>query len=170
MKLIVIINKSTKTVVDSYIAKEIKQSNFAGPWGNADLFLHVEISPTLDPECLQVDENFSITADLSKVELKQHANALRVYELVVTKAMHFGTSLMRQFAAENIVLGITQDGKTSEVRIKMGEVINALVTGSLYDAIDQANAITDFDDKYVTPVRIRAFVNKIQDYLGIPRT
>jgi hypothetical protein len=51
----------------------------------------------------------------------------------------------------------------------MGEVIGALQTGSLYEAIVNAKAVPsgNKDATFITDVRILSFVNKIESYLGI---
>lgn len=91
---------------------------------------------------------------------------------IVKSARRFAQDLMDSFAAENIELGITQAGKTAQVRIAMANVINACQTGSLYDAIAQAKAIPaeNKDATFVTDARILAFINAIEDYLGAPRS
>jgi hypothetical protein len=84
-------------------------------------------------------------------------------------AKTFGEQLMKEFATENIVMGITQDGMTSAVRKAMTEVILALTTASLYDAIAEAKAIPaeKKDPKYITDARLLSFINKIEAYLEI---
>ena len=91
---------------------------------------------------------------------------------IVGNAIAFGTSLMVEFAAENVAMGITQDGMTNHVRKAVSEVTNCLMTGSLYDAIAEIRGIPVEmkDPKYLTDVRLLAFINKIEDYLGIPRS
>lgn len=90
-------------------------------------------------------------------------------ENAVGNAMGFGAKMLREFAAENILLGITQDGKTKSVRRAMSEVISALSTGSLYDAIDELRSIPEEskDLKYITNARLLDAVNKIEAYLGL---
>lgn len=89
-------------------------------------------------------------------------------EKIVRAAMAFGNELIVEFSTENIMLGITQDGMTKQVRQNMSEVISALVTGSLYDAIDEVDAIPESakDGKYITDERLQQYKAKIQEYLG----
>jgi len=89
-------------------------------------------------------------------------------EKIVRAAMEFGNNLIVEFSTENIMLGITQDGMTKQVRQNMSEVISALITGSLYDAIDEVDAIPESakDDKYITDERLQQYKAKIQEYLG----
>lgn len=93
-------------------------------------------------------------------------------ESAVANARLFGSNLVDRFAAENIALGITYYGRTSQVRKAMAEVINALQTGSLYDAIAEAKAIppTAYDDRFLTAARLLVFVNTIEDYLEAARS
>lgn len=91
---------------------------------------------------------------------------------VLTPAITKGQELIITFAAENISLGITQAGMTTQVRTVTADVVSALNTGSLYDAITAARAIpsASYDTTFVTAARLLTFVNKIEDYLGIPRS
>lgn len=86
----------------------------------------------------------------------------------VTGAIAFGQKLLTEFSAENISLGITQDGQTKSVRTKMAQVTAALQTGSLYDALDECMAIqqADYDVKYITAARLVLYGNKLRAYLG----
>lgn len=94
------------------------------------------------------------------------------YRSIVTNAAAFGAQLIASFAADNVRLGITQAGMTTTVRLATADVTSALQTGSLYDAISAAKAIpsASYDSTFITASRILAFVNKIEDYLGIPRS
>jgi hypothetical protein len=104
---------------------------------------------------------------LSQIATYQQTLAFRIED-----AMNFGSKIMVEFTTENIIMGITQDGKTSSVRKTLSEVIICLSTGSLYDAIAEIKAIPadKKDIKYLTNERLTIFVNKIEDYLQIPRT
>jgi len=88
---------------------------------------------------------------------------------VIYAATVFGRQLLEEFAAENVLLGITQAGMTATVRQNCAEIVDALGTGALYDAIDQARAIPseDKDETFVTDERLLGFVNKIENYLGL---
>lgn len=89
----------------------------------------------------------------------------------VSRAVAFGNNMIIDFATENVLLGITQLGLTMHVRKVTADVTNALITGSLYDAITEMKKFTeeDMDPIILTPARILAFRNKIEDHLGIPR-
>lgn len=88
----------------------------------------------------------------------------------IASATIFGQNLILEFATENVLLGITQMGMTTHVRTATAGVVNALQTGSLYDAISEAKAIPaeKKDATFVTDARLLIFINKIESYLGIP--
>jgi hypothetical protein len=124
------------------------------------------------PAVPEVTEEFSLVkADyvitLSDISAEVAKQAL---EETVRRAIDFGIQLLVEFASENIALGITADGKTSDVRKAMSEVTSALTTGSLHDAIAEARLIqeADKDDKYITNERLLEYINKIETYLGLP--
>lgn len=87
----------------------------------------------------------------------------------VKSAIAFGQKILEEMSYENVMLGITQAGMTNQVRKRTAEVTSALATGSLYDAIFEARQIPaeDKDATFITDVRLLAFVNKIETYLGI---
>ena len=89
---------------------------------------------------------------------------------ILVPARSFGESLINDFAAENILLGITSSGLTNHVRKTLSETTDCLLTGSLYDAIYEAKAIPaeKKDAVFITNARILGFVNKIEAYLGMP--
>jgi len=95
--------------------------------------------------------------------------AVNVVEAAIANAVAFGMHLLIKFAADNVMLGITQAGMTSTVRAVLGPVIQCLQTGSLYDAMAQCRAIApeSKDATFITDARLLLFVNKIETYLGI---
>jgi len=97
------------------------------------------------------------------------ANAEKALKQAVQNAISFGNQLLVDFAAENISLGITQDGMTKTVRQAMSEVMSAISTGSLYDAIEEIDAIPAEakDAKYITNERLAQYKQRILDYLGV---
>jgi hypothetical protein len=116
-----------------------------------------------------VPAHYEVQEDASLVTAKAQAVALQNVQNILANAKAFGENLMNEFTTENIMLGITADSMTGTVRKNMVEVIMALQTGSLYDAITEAKAIPadKKDAKYITDARLLAFVNKIETYLGV---
>lgn len=86
---------------------------------------------------------------------------------IVRKSFEFGSEMMIQFAEENKALGITQDGKTSQVRSIMKPVRDAVLDGALYDALNELDSIpqSSFDTKYITQARIDKYKNLILEFL-----
>jgi hypothetical protein len=121
--------------------------------------------PAVDP----TEAYWHLVLNEQKVADKAAAEQAAQLDRVLTNAINFGMQIMKDFTKENMVLGITQDGMTGTVRKAMIEVISALQTGSLYDAIAEAKAIPQEskDAKYITDARLLSFVNKIEEYLGI---
>jgi len=93
-----------------------------------------------------------------------------ILDNVIRPARAFGQQVMDEFIAENVLLGITQSGKTNSVRKLMVEVQGALACGSLYDAIYEARQIPveSRDPVFVSAARILQFINRLEGYLGIP--
>lgn len=89
---------------------------------------------------------------------------------ILIPARTFGNQLIDDFAAENILLGITQANMTNSVRKTLSEVTACLMTGSLYDAMLEARAIPNDkkDATFITNARLLAFINKIEIYLNLP--
>jgi len=111
-----------------------------------------------------------MVADSAKAEAKAASDLAKLYSEALTNAIKFGDALVVEFASENMALGITQANKTSSVRKAMSEVLNCLVTGSLYDAMVEVRLIpTESKDAiFLSDARLLAFVNKIETYLKKP--
>lgn len=120
-------------------------------------------------EIVGLAEDFPELAAQMQATKAQEDQAIYIEDKYL-EAKAFGESIMKEFATENIVMGITQDGMTSVVRKAMTEVILALTTASLYDAIAEAKAIPadKKDAKYITDARLLQFINKIETYLQLP--
>lgn len=103
--------------------------------------------------------------------LQAHPKSLDLQKLV-KDAMEFGQSLLQLMAAENVGLGITQAGMTGVVRKRSQEVILALMTGSLYDAMAEARAIPaeHKDGTFISDARLLSIINRIEDYMKLPRS
>lgn len=134
---------------------------------------HIELPEGLDADCVIVQEvegEFVLVEDEALVAAKAQAALEAHITRVLDDAINFGQELIKEFTKENILMGITADGKTGAVRKTMSEAIVALQTGSLYDAIVEAKAVPEDkkDEKYITDERLLAFVNKIEAKLGLP--
>ena len=120
-------------------------------------------------EILVVTDSASTQDEEDITELVNQFIYSKTIESIVNNAIQFGNAVIVEFAAENIALGITQAGMTGPVRQATSEVVSALQTGSLYDAIAECKAIPaeNKDSTFITDTRLLSFVNKIEEYLGI---
>ena len=171
---VVILKRSDLSVMGYYDASAPNQLGYGGPFGDSLQTIHVGISNSLDYRACSFNWNEDgVSVNISEdAELKARlaaADQLVQVQIAIARATAFGQGLMNKFAAQNVQLGITQDGKTGEVLDKMGPIITALQSGSLYEAITRAKEITPdmYDSKYVTHDRIYAFINEIEAYLGL---
>ena len=90
----------------------------------------------------------------------------------VQNARQFGSTIISEFAMENILLGITDERQTTRVIEATKLITAALQTGSLYEAMDEIKRvpIAKIDLKFLTEDRLLSFLHKIEDYLDIKRT
>lgn len=120
-----------------------------------------------------VELNVAVTQvliDQIEAIVPPNATNMSMIQKIVSEAILEGQRLIMEFAAENVAMGITQDGMTSVVRKNLEQVTLALMTGSLYDAITEIRLIPNDqkDLKYITDARLLQFINKIETYLKIP--
>lgn len=174
MAKILIINKADLSIASQYEAEASMQGQYGGPWGRPEETAHVVLAEGMDKRWADIvqDEAGTISAVENAVNkaAAQLADAKAAVHGAVSRAIGFGQAVLTDFATDNVLLGITQDGKTGEVLTKMAGVMQALQSGSLYEAIARAKAIPeeDKDVKYITDARLLEFVNKIEAHLGIP--
>jgi hypothetical protein len=95
-----------------------------------------------------------------------------ILQNILLPARQFGQTIIDEFAAENVLLGITQAGKTGFVRKACREVTDALMTGSLYDALTEVRALPPEvkDPVFLSDTRLLSLMNRVEDYLKIPRS
>lgn len=118
------------------------------------------------------EEDYAAYVDLMAADIDQWnsvKNQLAV-EKSINDAMAFGAQCLREFSAQNVLLGITQAGMTGTVLTILTGVMQALLAGSLYEAIARVKAVdpADYDGTYLNATRCLTFVNKIETYLGVP--
>ena len=97
---------------------------------------------------------------------------LELVKTAVFNAIVFGQKLIVQFSAENVMLGITQAGKTKDVSVYLSELQILLNSGSLYAAIDEidllvAQGIPVELDPFITEIRLLEYKEVLQEYLGL---
>lgn len=93
-------------------------------------------------------------------------------ETAIKKASEFGQKLIMDFAVENVMMGISQAGKTKEVLAFLTPVKIAVDTGSLYAALEELNTLQATTlpaelSPFVTEARLQAMIDKIEKYLGV---
>lgn len=113
----------------------------------------------------------SETLTLLETTVDEHQPQL-TEELVskrIDEAITFGMQLIRQYVVENVMLGITQANMTSTVRVRLAGITDALMTGSLYDALAAISAIPaeHKDGVFISNARLLTFGNKIRVHLGL---
>jgi predicted P-loop ATPase len=91
-------------------------------------------------------------------------------KIVISEAMEFGRTLVVDFAAENVLMGITQAGKTKAVADYLSDVSRYTQTGSLYEVISEIDRLIQEGlpsdlEPFITESRLIAFKQKIIDYL-----
>ena len=86
----------------------------------------------------------------------------------VIKAIESANDLIRQFAAENIAMGITQAGKTKLIADILKDVFYYAQTGSLYECIAAIDAIVILPEyaPFITEERKTDLKNKVLDVLA----
>lgn len=86
----------------------------------------------------------------------------------VKKALNGAADLMSKFCAENIVLGITQAGKTKLIADTLKDVFYYTQTGSLYECLTALDAIvvTPEMSPFLTTQKINDLKSKVLDLLG----
>lgn len=90
----------------------------------------------------------------------------------INDSIVFGNKVIIQAAVENVLLGITQAGKTKEVSDFLSNLQTYLRSGSLYAAIVEIDTLVAGDipseiSTWVNTTRLNQYKTQIQAYLGI---
>jgi hypothetical protein len=123
-------------------------------------YCEVYTPSALSPEDIQILE-----------ALVQSHNPVNMNEIVAKKilgAMQFGKEFMADYGASNVLAGFTIE-QIKYVMTVTADLQAALLTGSLYVALDELAAI-ETDEVIITPAKVTDARHKIQTYLGIPLT
>ena len=152
------VDKLEKEILDSSILAVLSYIN------HYDINLTVVFTSNLSTE------EQSVLSTLVTTHTSTESTYDSIKNSVLIPARELGQQIINDSATENIMLGITQAGKTSIVRKALREVVDCLVTGSLYDAIAEIRAIPQesYDSTFITPVRMLKIINKIETYLKQP--
>lgn len=82
----------------------------------------------------------------------------------ISSAMDFGKQIMVEFAAQNVMRGITID-QVNKITNKFAHIQLLLLNGSLYSALQEIQNLKP--DDWVRQQDIDTFVKKIKTFLGI---
>lgn len=125
----------------------------------------------------QVTAEFSIEVTQALIDTVEaivppQESQVEIVQGIITNAMIFGQKLMVEFAAENVMMGITQAGKTKAIADYLANVIRYIQTGSLYEVINEINALELAGvpvelDPYISTARLDEFKAKVEAYLGV---
>jgi len=146
----------------SKLTLELSQLNISGlSYSHGQVTVHA--IQTLDSnqlDSIQTIINDHIAADPSETVRR-----------IISNAMQFGNELMITFAAENVLMGITQLNKTKDVSDYLANVTRYIQTGSLHEVINEvnrliANGLPEDLAPFITETRLLQFKQKILDYLN----
>jgi hypothetical protein len=136
--------------------------------------------PTMSVLCWFQDALSSEDQTTLNSILSAYVNSLPIETIIqrsISNAQNFGNSLLLEYAAQNVLAGITQAGQTIPVSNYLANLYNYLSAGSLYAGIQEINnLIADTSDAkaalspFLTNDIMYTYLNKIQTYLGIPLT
>lgn len=106
--------------------------------------------------------------------INSHSFDITIQEIVFSKindAIVFGNRMIVQAAVENVLLGITQAGKTKDVSDYLSNLQMYLRSGSLYAAISEidtlkAGSIPSGLSPWVTSARLDTYKTQIQAFLS----
>lgn len=103
-------------------------------------------------------------------QVKQQENIEKQVKSIVIDAKRFGDDLIITFATENILMGITQAGKTKAVSDYLADVTRYAQTGSLYEVVNEIDRLIALGipsdlAPYVTTQRMTDFKQKVLGYL-----
>lgn len=119
------------------------------------------------------DQNLSVEEKNELDSIVSNHNFLTIEEeiqLRVKSAINFGQELILNFAAENVLMGITQAGKTKDVADYLADLTRYAQTGSLYEVINeidrlQAAGLPVDLEPFITQTRLNNFKQQILDFL-----
>lgn len=111
--------------------------------------------------------------DLTAYNVATAPTADQIVNAVVEAAKAFGEKIVKEFKTENVLMGITQQGKTVAVTKYLHWIEHHTLGGSLYAALEeiaakQAEGLPTDLAPFITNDRLNGFKNKIKTYLGIP--
>lgn len=90
---------------------------------------------------------------------------------IIKAARAFGETLMEDFATENVLMGITQAGKTGAASDFLANIARNISTGSLYEVVKEIDrkvllGLPSDLSPFITEARMILIKNKIMEYLS----
>lgn len=151
-------------------------TNADGICSNDTGYTVIEKNPFTDADISTVTAYYSSLTQAGEAA-KMSPTTQQIVQASILNAQTFGNSLLLQYAAQNVLAGITQAGQTIPVSDYLENLYNYLSAGSLYAGIQEINElIADTSDAkaalspFLTNDVMYTYLNKIQTYLGIPLT
>lgn len=119
-------------------------------------------------EGLSIEEKNILDSIISNHNFLSPADEVKI---VVSNAITFGNNLIVEFASENVVMGITQAGKTKDVADYLSDLMRYVQTGSLYEVINEVDRLIATGlpvnlAPFITEARLISFKQKILNYLA----
>jgi hypothetical protein len=148
--------------IDKEIQAEPSITGFLG--SSVDTVLTLYFSSELESSAKTMLDN--IVVEHTPLDMDEHVTN------IILNARQFGSDLILQFAKDNILMGITQTGKTATIAMYLHKLEHFLTTGSLYAAIGEIDNILADEDRqhlepFVTNERLQAYKDEILQYLGL---
>lgn len=115
----------------------------------------------------------SYWANITEQEMLQ-LDQYETTQMVMAKienAVQFGNTLMIKFASENVLMGITQAGKTRAVADYLADATRYTQTGSLYEVVHEIDRLLGEGlpqelEPFITASRMNQIKQDILDYLS----
>lgn len=127
------------------------------------------------------DEQLTAQRKTHQAAYDTYANAIRAQndqmialDAILERARRFGSALIVQTAKENVLMGITQAGKTRLVADYCQKLTYYLQTGSMYAALEEINDLINDPNRaskgmapFITTERLNAAKAQIMVFLGM---
>jgi hypothetical protein len=140
------------------------------PDGLSEYYPAIEQEVTAEEAVTMIDAGYVVKTNEDYLLYRKSIDPQFYVQEAIQDAINFGLICIKEFSAQNVLLGITQSGMTGVVLTHLHNVMQALMAGSLYEALSRVRAINpaDYDGVFLSETRILVFINKIEKYLGLP--
>ena len=145
--------------------------------------LDQEIKTVLPVSGLSVSDSIIVHSDtpLSNEQLtilsnlinnhNPNPNMQEIIRVRIKESINFANEMLVNFATENVLLGITQAGKTKEVADYLTDLLRYGQSGSLYEVVNELDRLIALGDPqglapFITVVRLEALKQQTLDFLS----